>query len=311
VAVECDRYGFKFEATPLNSAEMGLNVLPKEELPESFDLRLPIRRPDGIQAAVDIRTLPFVRFQGNEAHSQLYGINLGERVRGVGPDARHPFVLQDTKLWNNFWAFRPGSPAVLVDGMNVFNGLYGLYRPVFDRHAYSRLTVAQVLNPQAFGQGETPKGFTLPGPADRARAQTLIELAQRRAAELAKTGRLAPGQLLMDSLEMTQGFADVETASEGFPAPLKPLDDLPPTTVITHVLVSAPGKLLVRGTTADGGTVKRVSVNGQEAKSLRPNFAEWEVELSDPDTGLELLAFAEDEAGNVEARPHRTRAARP
>jgi len=32
-AVECDRYGFKFEATPLDTAELGLNVNPREGTP--------------------------------------------------------------------------------------------------------------------------------------------------------------------------------------------------------------------------------------------------------------------------------------
>jgi hypothetical protein len=321
VAVECDRYGFKFEATPLSTADLALNVLPKEDTPETFDLRLPIRLPDGSRADVDVRTLPFVRFEGNEAHSQLYGINLGERVRGVGPDVRHPFVLRDTRLWNNFWAFRPGSPSVLVDGMDVYNGRYGLYRPVYDHHAYARLAIAQVENPGAFARGEPPEGFELPGPANVAAPPISKELARRVAAEAAKgEPRKADGpapvriglvQLTMNPMVTAPGLADVKASSEAFPAPLEPVDDLPPATVITHVLNTEPGKLTVRGTTSDGGAVRRVAINGQEARPLRPNFAEWEVLLTVPPGGLELSALAEDAAGNVEPRPHRLRVGRP
>jgi hypothetical protein len=60
----------------------------------------------------------------------------------------------------------------------------------------------------------------------------------------------------------------------------------------------------VRGTTADNGTVKKVLVNGQEAKSLAPNFAQWELTLNDLKPGGKITATAEDAASNVEKRPH-------
>ena len=138
-------------------------MIVKEDTPETFDLKLPVAMPDGTTAKVDIRTLPFIRFEDNEAHSHLYGINLGEGVRGVGPDEKHPFVLKNTNLWNNFWHFRPGSPSMLVDGMNMYNGRYGLYRPAYKQHAYSKLTIAQIENPQAFSSGKAPTGFDVRG----------------------------------------------------------------------------------------------------------------------------------------------------
>jgi hypothetical protein len=87
------------------------------------------------------------------------------------------------------------------------------------------------------------------------------------------------------------------------PKVFDPVDDLAPTTVITHVRRSAAGKIVVRGTTADNGTVRRVVVNGTEARALADNFAEWEVALAAP--LAELKAHAEDAAGNVESRAHR------
>ncbi|HJZ53356.1 MAG TPA: hypothetical protein VKE74_00265, partial [Gemmataceae bacterium] len=76
--------------------------------------------------------------------------------------------------------------------------------------------------------------------------------------------------------------------------------DLPPATVVTHVR-KADGKLVVRGTTADNGLVKRVVVNGTEARATAANFAEWEAEV--PAAG-KLTTLAEDAAGNVEKTPH-------
>jgi hypothetical protein len=90
-----------------------------------------------------------------------------------------------------------------------------------------------------------------------------------------------------------------------FPCLLDPIDDLPPTTVITHVRPLADGRVAVRGTTADNGTVKRVLVNGRETKALAPDFAEWEITLKQGLGGtVALEAHAEDEAGNVEKSPH-------
>jgi hypothetical protein len=81
-----------------------------------------------------------------------------------------------------------------------------------------------------------------------------------------------------------------------FPELLSPVDDLPPATVITSV-----SNGIVRGTTSDNGVVKRVLVNGREAKATAPNFAEWEIAL---DGATAVEAWAEDAAGNVEANRH-------
>jgi hypothetical protein len=95
-----------------------------------------------------------------------------------------------------------------------------------------------------------------------------------------------------------------EVSDVEFPKLLDPVDDLPPTTVVTHVTKLASGKLHVRGTTADNGTVKRVLVNGKEAKAMAANFAEWEITLEKLPAVGRLEAYAEDAADNVEKRPH-------
>src|SRR5437763_3692400 len=139
VAAECDEYGYFFQA----------------DASGGFDLSLPVRRPDGTRRRVDVRTLPFVRFEDNEAHCQRRhafnlggGVPFGVGVDGVGPDARHPFVVRNFRAWNTHWAFHPVSPSVLVDGLNVHDSEYGIWRPVYDRHAYRRVGLDKItVNP--------------------------------------------------------------------------------------------------------------------------------------------------------------------
>jgi hypothetical protein len=131
VAAECDRYGYRYEATP------------------SGDGRLvrPVLGPDGRRTEVDIRTLPFVQFRGNEAHAQIYGMNLGEGVDGVGPAESHPFLLRDTKIWDTYWAFHPGAPSIVIDRMDVFSSRYGVLAAYDPRvRTYGRATFQRVAN---------------------------------------------------------------------------------------------------------------------------------------------------------------------
>jgi hypothetical protein len=87
-------------------------------------------------------------------------------------------------------------------------------------------------------------------------------------------------------------------------ARLNPIDKLPPQTVVTQVRAER-SRLLVRGNTADNGNVKRVLVNGQEARFLSGKHGAWEVTLDGMKPGLfTLSAHAEDEAGNVEITKH-------
>jgi hypothetical protein len=236
-AVECDRYGYRFEATP---RDVG-------------DLLRPVLRPDGRRAEVDIRTLPFVRFRGNEAHAQFYGLNLGEGVDGVGPDTSHPFRIQEMRIWDTFWAFLPGAPSVVVDGMDIYSSHYGVFTPGYDPRVrtYGRATF----------KGVRSSGILTASP----------------------------------------------TALPGVKAPLPTgVDDRPPSTVITRVATTGDGRWVVRGTTVDNGAVRRVLVNGSEARPLSPDFLEWQAALDDRTRAptLTISAFAEDAAGNVEPRPH-------
>ena len=93
----------------------------------------------------------------------------------------------------------------------------------------------------------------------------------------------------------------LEVRDVAFPQLLDPVDDQPPSTVITHVTRTAVG-WLIRGSAADNGEIKEVTVNGVAARAVRENYAEWEVTLPKQDS-VEITALARDAAGNVEKQP--------
>jgi len=344
VAVESDRYGYRFEASRSSQ----------------FNLTLPVLHPDGQMKPVDIRTLPFVRFEDNEEHSDgLYGFNLGEGVDRVGPDAAHPLVIRNMKLWDVHYAFRPEIPSVLVENMQIIRAVYGVYHPDFNNHVYRRLYIGDT-NAEPFNRGHDDENvqygpFTVDGLVMERCHGTLIQVSQHsptgkaaahfRGVEFKDNQRSVPAyvdttangqpknappddlipyvfhdwfgpgrhaKLLTaqmveranDGLEYKEGPApfvgkkmkSAEAKDIAFPELLAPVDDLPPATVITHV-----SKTLIRGTTSDNGTVKRVLVNGKEAKATAPNFAEWEIAN---DGSGKVEAWAEDAAGNVETNRH-------
>jgi hypothetical protein len=264
VAAECDQYGFRFEATKT----------------ADFDPALNVPQPDGTLKKVDIRTLPFVRFEDNEAHSQRrFAFNLGGirhvsdaedhravhtpggdlskiqggDVLGVGPDTRHPFIIRNFRVWNSHWVFHGGSPCVLIDGLDAVDCNYGIFKTRMDAHEYRNLNMQRI-----------------------------------------------------DTAAIFQPWGN-STLQEDYHRYLDTTDDLPPTSVITGCSMLDEGRLRVTGTTADNAKVKRVTVNNQKATSLGANFAEWLVELAVPSDSqsIELTAQSEDAAGNVEARPHK------
>jgi hypothetical protein len=350
-----NNYGFFFEAR----AQPGMN------------LTLPVAQPDGTRRPVDVRTLPFVRFEDNETHcNNTVGLNLGEGVGNIGPDARHPFIIRNLKIWlEGYYAFRPMAPSVLVEGLQITRGAYGVYHPNYDRHVYRDVKFTEISLPFAPGYNGgsiqngvlTVDGLTFdyayakgPGiylsennPTGKGAAHfrnvrvvkhkgpgwTMTGLFDYRETypDIAQTWTgvpvyfhdyFGPGKaakvLSIKAREVAEGgdrFRDepgltgkatraTEVKGVAFPKLLDPVDDLPPTTVITHVR-RAGATLVVRGTTADNGTVTKVLVNGQPARALAANFAEWEAILSGADGAVkEVRAQATDAAGNVEPRPH-------
>ena len=97
----------------------------------------------------------------------------------------------------------------------------------------------------------------------------------------------------------------IEVRDVPFPQLLDPIDDQPPSTIITSVTRTSDG-WLVCGWAEDNGEIKQVTVNGVMARSVRDNFAEWEVVLKTVDRSVkELVSLATDSAGNAEQLPHR------
>ena len=138
VAAECGNYGFRYEATPTSALK----------------LIFPIRQPDGTRKDLDPRTLPFVRFEDNEVHSShgLYGVNLGEGVNRVGPDAKHPFVVKNLRIWDVHYGFRPQVPNLVVENLNIHKVAYGIYHPNYDNHFYKNVLISQT-NTEPFNRG--------------------------------------------------------------------------------------------------------------------------------------------------------------
>lgn len=355
VATENDLYGYRFEATQGSSLK----------------LTFPILQPDGSRKPVDIRTLPFVRFDDNEVHSNvgLYGVNLGEGVNRVGPDSRHPFIVRNLKIWDIHYAFRPQVPSLLVENLHIHKAAYGVYHPNYDNHVYRNVLISET-NTEPFNRGHdddskqygalTVDGLTFKGiysgdgmpliqisddnptgagvshfrnvktedwKGSKKRALVNLGGGPRPTPKTEKgvpifihdwfgAGRTAKivstktkelkedGLTYREELQLTGDESRVaEVRDIPFPKLLDPMDDLPPTTVITHV-TRTEGKIVVRGFTADNGMVKRVMVNGKEAKAMRDNFAEWEVTLEAPAGEVKLAAHGEDAAGNVEKMAH-------
>jgi hypothetical protein len=166
---------------------------------------------------------------------------------------------------------------MMVDDMRIQNSRYGIFLEVHDRHAYRGLLISETENPT------TSLG-----------AYALGERAGKRPRATEAAG---------------ESGAPVGTREAGvFPHPLTPVDDLPPATVITRTVEAPGGRLIVQGTASDNGSIRRVRVNGREAKATAPNFAEWEITLDRPRSGARTLtAQAEDAAGNVEKLAHTLR----
>ncbi|MBA4029564.1 MAG: hypothetical protein C0478_01400 [Planctomyces sp.] len=149
-AVDCDEYGYRFEA--------------RETV--DFNPRRPILQPDGQTLEQDIRTLPFVLFSGNEAHAmRFFGLNLRgmsrpaqgldfyalntdlqNDARSAHPDQRYPFWIHNFLAWETNWSFHAGTSGVFLDGFDCYRSEYGIWRSVMDRHTYLRTSYSEMSN---------------------------------------------------------------------------------------------------------------------------------------------------------------------
>lgn len=130
VACENDQYGYHFEVAKRSNFSPLLNTL----------------QPGGDRAQVDVRKIPFLRFEDNESHSEgLYSFNFGDDVNGsVGGDRTHPFIAKNLRAWETHYVMRPNLSHFLLDGLTVSNGVYGIYHPDYDAHVYRNISFTQV-----------------------------------------------------------------------------------------------------------------------------------------------------------------------
>lgn len=130
VACENDQYGYHFEVAKRSNFSPLLNTL----------------QPSGERERVDVRKIPFLRFEDNESHSEgLYSFNFGDDVNGsVGGDREHPFIARNLRAWETHYVLRPNLSHFLLDGLTVSNGVYGVYHPDYDAHIYRNISLTQV-----------------------------------------------------------------------------------------------------------------------------------------------------------------------
>jgi hypothetical protein len=238
-----------------------------------FDARRSILLPDGTEAVRDVRVQPFIRFEDNEVHSQrLFGLNL----RGI----ERPSTNRSFYEW-------------------VKSGEAGQAHPT-DPFVIRNLKVWDTRWP--FHAGTT--GVLIDG-LDVYRSTYGIwrSVIDRHTYKNLTMREIGHRDIHMPiSLALPDGTDDKR--SNYFRGIGDPVDDQPPTTVVTHVRREA-GGVVVRGTTVDDGTVASVLVNGSPAYALRPNFAEWELHIpAMRSTPITISSGAEDAAGNAEKRLH-------
>jgi hypothetical protein len=185
VAAECDEYGYFFQAA--KTAE--------------FDPVRSVAQPDGSRHRVDIRTLPFVRFDDNEAHCQRrHAFNLGggvpfgePNVDGVGPDGQHPFIIRNFKAWNVHWAIHPVAPSVLLERLDVHDAEYGVWRPVYRGHVYHQIHMDQVPDNTQYAFADGPPPLT--NGTETSSLETVDDLPP--ATVITRVLRISPGELLV------------------------------------------------------------------------------------------------------------------
>jgi hypothetical protein len=248
-----------------------------------------VLQPDGTRKKRDVRVMPFIRFEDNECHAMpFFGLNLRGLNRPVGKIMQ--FAQQNKALAKEAMEAIPD-----VDHPFHITRLK-IWDTRWPFHAGTTGVYIDGLNVYRSNYG------IWRSVADRHSYRNL------RFSETSNRDMHMPLSIGLPEPELNKG-----PAQGAYYAGLGGmLDDLPPNTVITQVIPE--GKLLVvRGTTADSSAVKRVTVNGRRAYSLRSEFAEWEAVLELPPAGKSVVisAAAEDAGGRIEPRPHKVEYKQP
>lgn len=132
VACQNFRYGYRFEIAKVHGKAPVFDVL----------------QPDGSKQAVDVRTIPFLRFEDNESHSNgLYAFDFGDDPNGaVHGDKQHPFIVRNLRTWEDHYGVRPSVSYFLGEHIDIVDGVYGIYHPSYDSHVYRDVRVKRVVS---------------------------------------------------------------------------------------------------------------------------------------------------------------------
>ncbi|MCE9608475.1 MAG: G8 domain-containing protein [Planctomycetia bacterium] len=188
-------------------------------------------------------------------------------------------------------------PLIQLTGIGIKPDLFGHFRNVLTASSSSNSggivdfgggpRTNRVENCVAYYFHDTPK------------SGTTMRVAPVKAKELLKTGNYQSiaGWTGPDALAAEVNVGD-------FPKLVKPVDDLPPATLITGV-ERAGDKCVVRGVAHDDGEIAAVTVNGLPATIIaqQAGVADWTITLDAPSDGR-YVAQAKDLAGNQESMTH-------
>lgn len=266
VAVECSEYGFNFDSR--RAAD--------------FDPKQLVLQTDGTRKEQDVRTIPFVRFEENECHSMpFFGLNLRGLHRPLGKIMQ--FAGQNKDLAKEAMEAIPDTNHPFhITNLKIWDTRWPF-------HAGTTGVYVDGLNVYRSTYGMW-RSVT-----DRHSYRNL------RFSETSNRDMHMPLSIGLPEAEVNYGPAQgAYYAGIG-----GMLDELPPSTVITRIAKEG-DQLLISGVSSDHSAIKRVSVSGRKAYSLRRDFAEWECAMDAPAAGqtLRLSALAEDVRGLVEKTPH-------
>ena len=233
-----------------------------------------IRQPDGTLKDLDTSVMPFIRFEDNEAHSfRQFCLNMRGVPRFGGGEAMPE---------GNSLLLKEAAEAAPAAGQPFWIRNFRAWEANYSVHLGTTGVFIDGLN--SFRN-------------DVAIWRSIMDRSGFR--------RLNSREMRVNDIHNPISVGPSSEGAKTSPGVSRFRDSRPPVTVITKVVRSG-DVVQVFGSVADSSDIKRVSVNGQPARSTRGSFAEWEINLESPaGKPLEIAAFAEDVNGITENFAHK------
>ncbi|HSU67294.1 MAG TPA: G8 domain-containing protein, partial [Tepidisphaeraceae bacterium] len=145
VACENYQYGFRFQM---------------EGSSRGHDAFRSLRMPDGSYKETDVRTVPFFRFEDNEAHCNgLYDFDFGDDPdASVHGDESHPFIVRGLRSWRTNYALRPNVAYMLGEDLFFYDNVYGVYHPTYNQQVFRNVHVKRVSS-EPINRGHDDESF--------------------------------------------------------------------------------------------------------------------------------------------------------